>query len=331
MSNIERVSRIDALKLNQGYYFHSLLGAAYEKGMISESEIEKIQLDCIDLLSYKAKRYTDNNSSSLRVELAEYIMTSNLYTIGLYLKTFPVADDAVNALTEKSMLDLYLSGRKIIDSMINSAKRRYSLVIKSILDNNNQFYKPTVVSAIRGFFKKYNPDYGAHENIITADYPTCNPIEDITGIEFIKKYLDFIYAENMFCKHFFPQDIDALLCGVDNRYEALVFNIFEEVLTGAIGCVLSGQNPCTLNISAAQAAALCEQIYLKNDLQIEKDINRACEKLIPTLQITSRTLQSYIKASLPKIISHVCFMKKNKLLDRVFITPENTLKNPKFL
>lgn len=329
MNEIECISVIERSKLNQKIYFTSLLEEAYNAKLLSEDELEKIQLDCIDLLSYKAKRYTDNDSSSIRIELAENIMASNLYTIGLFLKTFPIVDDAVKAMTATSMLDLYLSGRKIIDSMINSTKRKHLLVIKNILDNDNHFYKPTVVAGIKGFFKKYNANYGAHENIITADYPLYNQIENLSGIEFIQKYVESIYLENMFCQCFSSEAIHALLCGFDDRYQHLVFNIFDKVLTCAIGCTILNINPVQLSISTEQSTELQKFIHSKTDEEISDIVTINSQKLLSELQITNKALKRYIDEALPKLITHICFMKKNNLLDKVFISPkypQNTAK-----
>lgn len=330
MNEIERISNIDYRKINQKYYFTSLLEEAYNKNMLNDADIENIQLDCIDLLSYKAKRYTDDESSSIKAELAENIMASNFYTIGLYLKTFMVAEDAVKAMTATSMLDLYLSGRKIIDVMVKSTKRKHSLVLKNMLDNENHFYKPTVIAGIKGFFKKYNADYSAHENIITADYPLCNSIDSLTGIEFIQKYVDSIYCENLFCRYFSSEAIHALLCGFDDHYQQLVFNIFEKVYTCAIGCELLEISPVNLYITEEQSKQLQSIFYNKTDAEISESMIGANKKLFTTLQITNSVLKSYIEEALQKLITHICFMQKKKMLDKVFISPKYPQNTAKF-
>ena len=87
MANIEKKHIIDSNKLSGEQYFTSILQETYSNGLLCDSDMEKIQLQCIQLLAYKCERYSGGESSSIRVEAAESIMKSNLYTIGLYLKS----------------------------------------------------------------------------------------------------------------------------------------------------------------------------------------------------------------------------------------------------
>lgn len=318
--NIERFHKIDAFKLNQEFYFQSLLEEAYHQQLLSEQDIEKIQLDCLDLLSYKLKRYTDNNSSSVRIEVAEHIMQSNLFTIGLYLKTFKSPDDAIKAMTETSMLDLYLSGRKCIDAMLRTAKRKHSLVIKNTLEIDNDFYIPTVIDGIKGFFKIYNPDYAAHEIYITADYPLCHPVKDLAGIEFIQRYVDSVYAENLFCSHFSTEAIRELLLGFDEQYKHLLFNIFGLVLTEALGCVLAGMNAESLYLSPVQIQQLQKLLSIKTDEEIKELVSGAKQKMISELEISNNFLLQYIEECLPGITAAICSGIRNNRLDPVFLS-----------
>ena len=59
-------------------------------------------------------------------------------------------------------------------------------------------------------FKFYNPDYAAHEVMASIDYQLCNPVTDLTGVEFILKYLENLFIENEFCSYFDAEDIHHL-------------------------------------------------------------------------------------------------------------------------
>lgn len=198
MGNVKKTSIIDRSKLNEEFYFQSLLEEAYRSNMLLDADIEKIQFECLKLLAYKTERYNSGDSNSIRVEIAENIMKSNLYTIGIWLKSFTYADDAVKTLKDTKIFDLYNKGRKRIGSKLNAAKHIFTLVMQNKLDTDNQTYNDTIIDGIKGFFKIYNADYEAHDIHITADYPLCNSIENLVGIEFIQKYLESIYYENMF-------------------------------------------------------------------------------------------------------------------------------------
>ncbi|MGB5824607.1 MAG: DUF6179 domain-containing protein, partial [Proteocatella sp.] len=95
MNNIEKISIISRNKLSEEFYFNSLLEEAYNLNLLSEADIEKIQLECLELLAYKTDRYIGSDNSSVQVDIAKNIMESNMYTIGLYLKSLPSPDDAI--------------------------------------------------------------------------------------------------------------------------------------------------------------------------------------------------------------------------------------------
>lgn len=94
MGNIEKQCIINSNKLSSEFYFNSILQEAYICGLLNDSDLENIQLQCINLLAYKSDRYNMGESSSIRVETAESIMKSNLYSIGLYLKSLSDPDQA---------------------------------------------------------------------------------------------------------------------------------------------------------------------------------------------------------------------------------------------
>ena len=329
MENIEKISVIDRSKLNEEFYFQSLLEEAYGSKMLLDAGIEKIQFECLELLAYKTERYNSGDSSSIRVEIAESIMKSNLYTIGIWLKSFTCADDAFKTLKDTKIFDLYNKGRKCIDSKLNSTKHIFTLVMQNKLDTDNHAYNDTVIDGMKGFFKIYNPDYEAHEIHITADYPLCNPIENLVGIEFIQRYLESIYYENMFCRYFSAEDIHHLLCGYDKGYSNLLINIFEQVLTTAIGCKLAGINAIGLNISPVQIEYLHSILSQKLSRDIEKMILKATQDLQDEFSIKNILLKQYMGKSLPTIISNVCHAVKGNTLDKVFITLNHPELNPK--
>lgn len=328
MESIEKYSTIDRSKLDEEFYFQSLLEKAYHCNMLTDTDIEFIQYGCLELLAYRTERYNSGDSSSVSVEVAENIMKSNLYTIGIWLKSFSCTDDAVATLKKVKSSKLYDCGRERITSKINAAKQIFMMTMKNKIDTDNYTYNSTVVDGIKGFFKIYNPDYEAHEIHITADYPLCNPIRNLAGIEFIEKYLESIYYENMFCRYFSADDIRHLLYGYDEGYCDLIFNIFEQVLTTAIGCELVDSDVISLNITKAQLEYLYAALLNKSDEEIHSLILNASKNLYCDLNFTSIPLQKYIEKCLPGITSAVCHSIKENTLDKVFIVKQYPEYNP---
>ena len=329
MNSIEKISVIDRSKLNEEFYFQSLLEEAYRYNLLCEADIERIQFECLELLIYKTERYNSGDSSSIRIEVAENIMISNLYTLGIWLKSFQYADDAVKALKETKVRDIYNHGRNRIDNKIKCARHIHKMVMQNMIYTENYTYSSTVVDGIKGFFKIYNPDFEAQEIHITVDYPLCNKMENLVGIEFIQRYLESIYYENMFCCYFSTDNIHHMLCGYDIGYKDLIINIFEHVLTTAIGCKLSGIDAVNLNISEDQIKILHSLLCNKSKDDIEKMISKANESLQYELSINSTLLKQYMKKSLPSIISVVYHALKANTLERVFIAQKYPELKPK--
>jgi hypothetical protein len=156
MTNIEKRHIINCNNLSGEAYFTSILQEAYTCGLLHDSDIENLQLECIRFLAYKSERYNSGESSSIRIEAAESIMKSNLYTIGLYLKSLPDADYAVNELKAARIQEMYQKGRDLINARFRATKDIYRLVQKNRLITPNYTYNATLSdNGIGSFFKLY--------------------------------------------------------------------------------------------------------------------------------------------------------------------------------
>lgn len=326
MSNsLDRVKIIESSHLSAEFYFQSLLEEAYGKGLLSDSDIERVQLECFDLLAYKTERFNNGDSSSIMVEKAQSLMASNLFTIGLWLKTYPTPEDAVEALREIKIKELYQKGCKRIDTMLLSAKTIYQMLLKQRIDTKNQCYLDTIIGGINGFFKLYHPEFAAQEIHITADYQVFSPMPKLDGIEFISAYINALYYENLFCSHFASEDIHHLLCGYAKDYSKLFINIYEFVLTSAIGCLIAGTDARVLCMSAAAAQYLKELFTKKPAEETHIILQEAFAELQSSLEL-SGGLNRYVQSSLPAIESKIRLTARQQTLDQVFFVsayPEN--------
>lgn len=329
MANIERRHIINSNNLSGEFYLNSILQEAYTCGLLSESDLENIQLQCISLLSYKCERYNMGESSSIRIETAESIMKSNLYSIGLYLKTLQDPDYAAAELKEVKISELYEKGRKLVDTRFQEAKRIYNLVQKNKLDTKNHSYNSTLSEdGIGSFFKSYNLEYEAHDIPASIDYQLCNPVNDLAGIEYIHKYLENLYLENEFCMNFAAENIHHLLYGYDKGYADLLINFFEQVLTAALGCSLANRDIRELSISKEGIQRLYEKLLKYDNHTIMLIIHKTTEDIFKELNITNPSMQRYIERSLPKIASNIENALNLNNLSKVFITPINPNLEP---
>lgn len=324
MTNIKKRLIIDTGKLSENAYFSSLLQEACVCGLISEVEAEGIQLACIKLLAYKCERYNSGDSSSIRIETAENIMKSNLFTIGLYLKSLFDVDSAAEELKSTDISDMYHRGRELINTRLKAAKDLYKLARKNRLDTANYTYNSTLSdNGIGSFFKLYDPDYGAHEATASIDYQLCITVEGLEGVEYIQRYLSRLYLENNFCSNFFPEDIHRLLSGYDKGYKDLLINIFEQVLTGAIGCRLAGREVKRLDISKAEIQLLYNRLYVLEGSGFYTEILKAAEGAMDELGIINMTLRRYVKKSLKTIVANIRNAVATDTLEKTIVAPLN--------
>jgi len=330
MANIEKRQIMNHNNLSGESYFTSILQEAYANRLLNDSHIENIQLQCIKFLAYKSERYNDGESSSIRVEAAESIMKSNLYTIGLYLKSLPDADCAVNELKKGMIPEMHQKGRALIKGKVNSAKHIYKMAKANKVITPNYTYNATLDDKGIGiFFKLYNPDYAAHEVPASIDYQLCNPVTDLTGIEFIQKYLENLFLENQLCSYFDAENIHHLLCGYDEGYKDLLINIFEQVVTAALGCMLTNRSVIKLAILEEEIQRLNNDLLKDDDHFLALRINKSSEKVLQELNVTSLSLRRYFEKSLPKITSNIVRAVETNTLVKTFVSPTNPDLNPK--
>ena len=329
-NNLEKISVIKKEQLSSEFYFQSLLEQGHIKGILTDSDIERLQYECLSFLAYKVERFNAGDSSSIQVEKAQNIMASNMFTIGLWLKTYQNPDDAVTAIKREQIAELYQKGREHIDAILAETKAVHAKVLGKLVNTKNDFYRLTIEDAINGFFKRYYPDFAAHEIHITADYPTFNTIPKLAGIEFIHAYLNALYRENQFCFYFDPGDIHHLLRGYEEDYQELLINIYEPILLAALGCVIAGTDVYRLDISEGGAAYLYHLFNATPKSEIFPLMKNAVGELTRLLNCPHELIQ-YIQNSLPMIISRIETAVRKQTLDRVFVLPAFPENRPQII
>lgn len=317
--------------LNQEHYFEAVLQKIETDNLLATAEIDNIKLQCIQLLARQTECYTGGASSSVTVEKAQSIMLSVFYCISVYLKTINDADSCINEIKQKSVKELYNKGRALIDDIVKNARGLLDEVRKNRLDTNNIAYNDTVDEGMTSFFSLYNADYAAHDSIILRDYPICNDKLNLAGVECIYNYLNKLHLENEFCMNYSPETIHCLLQGYNENYEELLINIFERILTNALGKILSGKAPAELNIKYEERQYLQHKLEKQSAERLKESLDEASEKLFIELNIANTDLQQYIQSSLRNIAQNIYNALKNNKLEAVFIsykvnTPVQQLK-----
>ena len=241
--------KIDRRALSEADYFLTLMNAAVNREMLTAGEEIEIKRGCGELLAFLTERYTDGMSSSVTVETAQELLNSIYFLLGLGLKKFSEPDDAVAYLIENGVNAVYTDGVARQRELLLKAKRVYQSLLPAFNDYGCIYYDGTVRKALSFFFKKYIPDNHrlfAQDIVISADYTPDINMKPTVGVEFIKNYIEQLYCENAFCRLFSDSAVTDLLRNYDNHYEHVLFNVFELVFTRAIGRIICGEEPLSL-------------------------------------------------------------------------------------
>ncbi len=324
MSEIEKQNNLKRENLSEAHYVESLLYEAASLNLISQDETNDILMQSIPLLAKQTERYTEGKSSSVRVETAQSILQSLLYTVGLYLKNLPDASQALTALKETPLEALFEQGKAIIAKDVRSAKRLLGTVKASCTTKDNIAYNNTVQRGIDIFFALYDSAFAAHETPGSIDYPLSNDKMDLTGIEYMNHYIKTLYLENQFCRKFKPYDINCVLRGYDSNCKDLLINIFEQVLTNALGCELRHKNITKLKMEQADRTVLQQEL---ENFPLEKlctVLQEASVRLYKKLDISGDMLREHITQAIRSFAPKLKSALENHQLDSVFVS----LKEP---
>ena len=138
-NSLEKISIIEKEKLSGEFYFQSLLEQGYSKSLFADGDIERLQYECLSFLAHKVERFNAGDSSSIRVDKAQDIMASNMFTIGLWLKTYQNPDDAITAIQNEQIAGLYQKGRKRIAAMVAATNAIHYKILQRLVDTKNVF------------------------------------------------------------------------------------------------------------------------------------------------------------------------------------------------
>lgn len=328
MDNLETQLFIKRENLDETFYFQSILHEAYGLKLLSDSQFEKIQRQSIQLLTKQAERYTGKDSSSVKLEIGETIQQSIFYTIGIYLKSLPNPDRSLTILEQKSLLEIYQQGKELIETQLDRAKKMLTFIQDHSLVINNYAYNDTIQHGIPIFFPAYDACYAAQDTPASIDYPLSNDKMNLVGIEYIYSYLQKLILENEFCKNFTEYEIDCLLRGYDAGYQDLLINIFELVLTNAVGSILSNKSMVQLDIQPLDRNHLQHKLENLSNEELCKLLKDAHIQLCKDLNIKNELLINHIGGTVIDLTVRLKNALENNCLESIFVNLKEHQSQP---
>jgi hypothetical protein len=273
-------------------------------------------------MAKQVERYTNDESSSIRVEKAQQLLQSITYNIGLNLKSYPEMNTKLEVLQTEKLSVLFYQGLDLISEIYKKAKALLAQLQKNHLNIENYAYHDTLFTGIPEFFHDYNMEYAAHDNVGSIDYPLCKAITDLLGIEYQYEYLIRLTIENNFCRKFNDKTIQSLLDNFSNDSEQLLLNLFELVLTNAIGCELAGKNLEDLLLYPNDLEWLKNKLQPLSRSDIKNLLYSSLEHIAEELKIDEETYQ-YAKEAIAQLAVRVDQNRKTNTVDKIWITYKN--------
>lgn len=292
--------------------------------------MERIQLQLVELLSRQTERYTNNESSSVRVEQAQQLLQSITYCIGVYLKSISDMYNKIEVLNNEDVKTMFYKGLDLITLYKKNSKFLLETLQKDFRNINNIAFYDTIFKAIPEFFHDYEMEFSSHDIPCSIDYPLCNEITSLLGIEYIKEYLNHISLEQEFCNNFTEGTINLLLQSYHEDSEELLINIYELVLTNALGCKLADQEVNNLLLQKENIIWLQKKLEQYDLNQLGKLLMKTIEQIGIEYHINSDGM-NYAKSAITKIVYRIHQNLRINALDQIFIPVKKEVNKERIL
>ena len=293
--------------LREEAYAATLVSCAERAGLFSANDKTAMQAGLYALLCELAARASKGKSSSLRIERAEELLESAMFSVSMALKVELTPEDALKKLKRTQIRTLFAEGQKLIGRKTLICRVMHKKLCKQLFDTPNVFYRSTVIDGIAGFFKLYDPLFGGQILHITADYPTCLGRPGVCGIEFIESYLQRIRAENDFLRLFPAKNVHVFLKKLVPTYAETPMNLFEPVFCHAALLAALGKDPAEL-CAFDETDAAAARAFVSDTASLEKaflgllDGLNATESVRQYVELCKPNLMAAVKAQVKVVI-----------------------------
>ena len=271
---------------------------------LTARERQRLEAQLYRLLAQQVRAYTGGDSSSVPVEIAEALLQSALYCMGVCAGGDPAQG---RRLLERGVDNAYAAGVQRLELKLAFGRTLWQRACDRLPPVENQSMLDTLAS-IGTFWKKYDCRYFAHEIPCDIDYQLALPVpEALCGVDYVNHYLDQLLAENDFLRHFSAEALIPVLNRHCPDYRGLLINLFEPVATNALGRTLLQLDPLPLSICPAD----CERLRALLDPlplpELRQRLQDAALALVEQLSIrrerTAATLRDFAPQLAPRIAS----------------------------
>jgi len=299
-----------------------------ERNRLSLNEIDESVEDGLQILQAKLfkfmskhiKKYTMNDSSSVPKEIAEQLMQSVLFVLGIKEK---ITEADIKRLIVSNMDEAFEEGQEQIRRKMISAKKLWRIACLSAPGIENQSYHDTLLN-MKLFWEKYDMQFFAHEIPCDIDYQLCIPVSNsLLGVDYLTEWLTRLLAEQALIGQFDIERCVKLLSVFCPDYRGLLINLFEPIATNAIGLAVVHGDIYGLSITPE----ICEQIDallfgISKDSRVEK-LQTAAVRVCETLGLHNQRTRAYLVEYVQHLESRVFEALMHRKVNHVFLSLES--------
>ncbi len=289
--------------------------AGWESG--TPEELAAMQGKLAQLLERQIWRYTMEESSSVRVETAQELLTSLMYCLGMALEG---QKDQREQLLHGDYPALIQSGLAAIERETRAGLERYQYLCDHPPAVTNRAYRETVGN-ILAFFRRYNPQFFAHTVDCSIDYQLFLPVsERLQGISYLNTYLSHLMLENSLLYRFQRPQLLGCIQSACPDYEDLLVNLYEPVLQNAIGLALLDRDVTGLSVSQEERDLLQSKLEPLSVQERRAALERAADRLWEVLEFRDPVEREYLRRSAETLLPRLDVALTHHTLEGLFVT-----------
>ena len=250
--------------------------------------------------SYHKHRHMGNNSS-VSVELAQELMESIEYTIGLVGGVY----------AHRNIEEALLLGQVILESRLNKAKLMLELVNGTVPQWQTEC-RWEALRYLRHYLEQYDHLHLAHKGPDDLFYPILiSPPEGIQGIDSCLFHLNILWIENQIMAGVLDDTLDQFW----DRLPSATLNQCEHLLINGIGKALLGTGIDPLVFEAEEYMQLIVALMTAT----EEGLREAAKLLCQWLNLKDENARMYVEAVIPQLAMWIGDNIHNGNLDNIFL------------
>ena len=232
--------------------------------------------------SYHKHRHMGNNSS-VPVELAQELMESIEYTIGLVGGVY----------AHRNIGEALVLGQEILGNRLSKAKLMLELVNGTAPQWQTEC-RWEALRYLRHYLEQYDPLHLAHKGPDALFYPILiSPPEGIRGIDCCLFYLNILWVENQIMAGISDNALDQFW----DRLPSATLNQCEQLLINGIGKALLGSGLDQLTFEPEEQLQLVFAMLTAT----EENLKNAAKLLCQWLNLKDENAKMYVQAVIPQL------------------------------